>query len=146
MDIQTLFDNAIAASRAKTLQTSPQLTLGELIAKCEAIYEKQTEDKTVCFDFEYLYPTGIHSWRGAYNELALNFNSEDEGSITLEAFLTMLKDSLGKEFEGWKGGEFTMHKNTPIWVAKPNHSGNTGVVNVIDNNYNVILVTGYCEY
>ena len=146
MDLQTYLNNAVAASRQATLAESDQLTLGELILKLEPIVEKQDEDEaTVRFDFEYLFPNDIDSWRGSYSELALNFTTEGK-EMKVSDFLRMLKDCIGKEFTGYKGGEFTMNKHTPIWVANYGHSGNTAVIDVVDNDYCIILITGYREF
>ena len=148
MDLQTYLDNAISASRTKRLETSDQLTLGEMILKLEPIVyaqQKRENEATVKFDFEYLFPTEIDSWRGSYSELALNFTSEGE-PMKVSAFLQMLKDCVGKEFTGYKGGEFKMGKLTPIWVANYGNSGSTAVIEVVDNGYEVILITAYRPY
>jgi len=138
MDLQTYLNNATA--------TSNQLTLGELISKLEPFVKKQGEDEaTVRYDFEYLFPNDIDSWRGSYSELALNFATEGE-AMKASNFLKMLEDCIGRKFIGYKGGKFTMNKNTPIWVANYGNSGNTAVIDVVDNNYCIILITGYREF
>ena len=147
MDLQTYIQNAVKASRANTLANSDQLTLSELILKLEPIVKNQKdgEEATVRYDFEYLFPTSIDSWRGSYNELALNFETQGE-EMKVSEFLNMLKECIGKTFTGYKGGDFTMHKGTPIWVANYSHSGNTAVIDVVDNGYVVLLITGYREF
>ena len=147
MDLQTYIQNAVKASRANTLANSDQLTLGELILKLEPIVKNQKdgEEATVRYDFEYLFPTSINSWRGSYDELALNFETQG-GEMKVSEFLNMLKECIGKTFTGYKGGDFTMHKGTPIWVANYSHSGNTAVIDVVDNGYVVLLITGYREF
>jgi hypothetical protein len=145
--IKTYLENAVKASRAKTLANPDQLTLGELILKLEPIVknQKEGEEATVRYDFEYLFPTSIDSWRGSYDELALNFETHGN-EMSVSDFLKMLKDCIGKKFIGYKGGEYTMHKGTPIWVANHSHSGNTAVIDVVDNDYEVILITGYRNF
>ena len=147
MDLQTYIQNAVKASRANTLANSDQLTLGELILKLEPIVKNQNEgeEATVRYDFEYLFPTSIDSWRGSYDELALNFETQGE-EMKVSEFLKMLKECVGKTFTGYKGGDFTMHKGTPIWVANYSHSGNTAVIDVVDNGYVILLITGYREF
>jgi len=138
MESQTYLNNTVSAS--------DQLTLGELILKLDPIVEKQDEgEATVRYDFEYLFPNDIDSWRGSYSELALNFTTEGQ-VMKVSEFLKMLKDCIGRKFIGYKGGEFTMNKNTPIWVANYGNSGNTAVIDVLDNEYCVILITGYREF
>lgn len=147
MDLQTYIQNAVKASRANTLANSDQLTLGELILKLEPIVknQKEGEEATIRYDFEYLFPTSIGSWRGSYDELALNFETQGE-EMKVSEFLKMLKECVGKTFTGYKGGDFTMHKGTPIWVANYSHSGNTAVIDVVDNGYKILLITGYREF
>ena len=60
MDLQTVLNNAVAAARAKRLKTSPQLTLGELILKLEAVEDKTSE---VRIDFGYFRPVGLLAWQ-----------------------------------------------------------------------------------
>lgn len=140
------------------MKTSSQITLGELIARVEPIVAKQREviekyedEAYVCFDFEYAYPTDLISWRGSYAELSLTFTFPDHSDkntepLTVTAFLELLKGAIGKTYTGYKGGEFVMGRQTPIWVANYGNSGETAVIGVIDNEYSVILETARCEY
>ena len=149
MDLQTFVSNAVAAERMKTFNESDQLSLGEIISKCEEIAKRgyrcsDDREPGVCFDFEYAHPVGIDSWRGIYAELALKFEFSGE-AMTLSNFIDLLKDAVGKTFTGYKGGDFKMSRHTPVWVANYGNSGNTAVIGVVDNNYEVILMTGYRE-
>ena len=153
-----LIHNQVETERAKRVSLSDQLTLGELIAKLEAIpiyWDKRDKDeKTVIFNFEYAIPICLDSWRGSYSELAINFDflgyehfSEVEPKeMKITDFIKMLKEAIGKEYTGWKGGNFVMGKTTPLWVANDGNAGNTAVIGVIDNGYEVILETGRREY
>lgn len=148
MDLQTYLDNAVKAQRADTLAVSDQLTLGEIISKCEAIAAKghklsDGSEPDVTFDFEYMRPSEIDSWRGIYAELALSF--EYKGSKSLSEFIVMLKEAVGKTYTGYKGGDFTMSRHTPVWVANYGNSGNTAVVDIVDAGYQVIIITAYRE-
>lgn len=150
----------VQAGRDERMGQSQQLTIGELILKLEACkptyenYKNETEHKTVHFEFEYAFPTGVSSWRGSYNELALtfdfegyeHFSKEKLTPMTLTDFLKMIKETIGKEFTGWKGGEFVMGKTTPVWVANDGNSGNTGVIDVLEDDYSITLKTGHCEF
>ena len=66
--------------------------------------------------------------------------------MKVSEFLKMLKECIGKEFYGYKGGTFRMNKHTPVWVANYGRSGSTAVIEVVDNGYEVILITGWREY
>lgn len=142
MDIQTMLNNAVTSARKESLAKSPQLTLGELILKLDAVSDKSKE---VSFAFEYARPTEFDSWRGSYCELAIGFDFESKNPTT-EEFLSKCREAVGKTYQGYKGGDFTMSRQTPVWVANYGNSGSTGVIDVLETDYSVILVTGYCEY
>ena len=150
MDFQTIINNSVQAARADEMKTSEQLTLGELILKLEALestyknYNKKTVERPVKFAFEYLKPTGVGSWRGSYNELAIKFDG-DKG-FTHKEFITLLKETVGKQFTGYKGGEYTMGKTTPVWVANYGNSGETAVVDVQQDEYTTYILTKQIPY
>ena len=151
IDLKAFLDNAMKAERSRMMERSDQLTLGEIISKCETIalkrYKRSDDtEPEVRFDFEYLFPTEIGSWRGSYEELALNFKSHDNAEpMSLSDFIKMLKAAVGQTYQGYKGGDFTMSRHTPVWVANYGNSGNTAVIEVVDNDYEVILMTGWRE-
>jgi len=113
MDLQEIVTNAVKAERAEEMKTSPQLTLGELILKLEAL---DNPDCPVVFDVEPYYPTHIGSWRGRYEELSLRYGKNGEPP-PFRDFLRLLKGTVGSTCMGYKGGEFLMGKTTPVWVA-----------------------------
>lgn len=137
---------------ANKVRLEEQFNLGQLIKALEAIPDEN--EKTVCFDFEYAFPTTLDSWRGAYAELALGFDFDGYGlSMDKDACRPLLKDFIiylkianGMIFEGWKGGQYRMDENTPVWVSNRGNSGHTAIVNVIDDGYQAILETRFCEY
>ncbi len=82
-----------------------QMTLGKLIEVLETMPMKKEID-------------GLevpHSYRGYYSDLAFH---KAEDKRTVEETLKMCRSCLGECFEGYKGGDFYMTKNTPIWVAE----------------------------
>ena len=152
MDLQEYLTKIVTQGRRERFLQTNQLSLGALIERLEllipnqkAIKEKYGKEAGVHYDFEYLHPTSIDSWRGSYNELALNFSQEGE-YMRISDFLSMLKDCLGKTFQGYKGGDFIMSKDTPIWVANYGNVGNTGISDVVECEYNIMLTTQYYEY
>lgn len=152
--LQTAITNAVKSSRNERMKTSSQLTVGELLIKLEAIPNDQKEERQVIFAFEYAFPTGLASWRGNYYELAFTFDfpkyDSEKGSYTqaptLSEVISWLKDCIGKQYTGYKGGEFIMEENTPLWVANYGNSGNTGVVDISFDDYEVVLKTDIFEY
>jgi hypothetical protein len=152
MDMQDFLAQSIRGMRKETFDKSDQLALGEMILKLEPIIEKQKQriargdaEATVRYDFGCLFPTDIDSWRGSYDELALNYVGEGE-ELTATKFFELLKNAFGKKFTGYKGGEFFMNKNTPVWVANYGNSGNTAVIEIIDNDYEIIIITAYRKF
>lgn len=144
-DITDIIDAQVKAQRAETFAQSDQLSLGEIITKCEAIVVRDASDPPrVVFDFEYAHPVSIGSWRGIYSELALGFDLGGE-EMTLPAFTELLRSAVGKEFCGYKGGDYTMSRHTPVWVANHGHTGNTAVVGVLDGGWQVVILTTYRE-
>ena len=142
--------------RNRTFASSAQLTLGQIIEKlekCGLTHGDKNEPKQVDYDFGTAVPTSLDSWRGNYSELALGYklsgydnNDEHFTQTTAETLLSELKSAIGKEFTGWKGGEFVMNEDTPVWVANSGNSGNTGIIDVVDDGWRIILMTAYCEY
>ncbi len=141
--------------RRSILQTSPQLTLGQLIKKIEGINPvynigSEEKEKQVVFDFCSAVPTELDSWRGSYCELALGYEldefNKESHYVSVSGFLKELKGALNRFFCGWKGGEYLMDKNTPIWVDNPGYCHKTAIINVIEDDNKVWLITGKCYY
>ena len=61
-----------------------------------------------------VYPEGVTSYRGYYEDLALEFGSTPINARELG--VTLIRAN-GKEFTGYKGGEFYMDDDTAIWLA-----------------------------
>lgn len=82
-------------------------------------------------------PTSLHSWRGVYEHLALDFTQDSQAPVTTVA--TLLKDceeAKGKTFEGWKGGDFTMNDGTPVWISQEG-SANHGAIIDLKNDHTI---------
>lgn len=54
-----------------------------------------------------------HSYRGYYHELAF----EPVADTTIGAMLVAALSAVGATYEGWKGGEFTMDRDTEVRIA-----------------------------
>lgn len=113
MDYQKVFDDAHAVERAEEMKTSEQSMLGELVILLATV---SNDELPVVFDDGVWWPVDLDSWRGSYCELALSYTKEEE-KWTVACVLKMLKDALGETFQGYKGGDYLMGKNTPVWVA-----------------------------
>lgn len=119
-----------------------QFSLGNLIDALEKIEDKS---KNVYIDFEQAIPYGLGSYRGSYDELCMQFAFNKAGP-TVKDLLKELHSTVGAIFEGWKGGEFLMTKDTPIWIAETGNVSRTVIVAVADNDYDVLLKIDHCEF
>lgn len=86
--------------RAKT-----QMTLGKLIDELKAM-PKEANVANLCLP---------HSYRGYYSDLAFELF---DGTRKAKDLLDECIESMGERFDGYKGGEFLMERNTPVWVAE----------------------------
>lgn len=59
------------------------------------------------------------SYRGYYDELAF----EPVEKTTFGEMLAHAQFALGRTFQGYKGGDYTMHEGTPCWIASYGCSG-----------------------
>ena len=85
-------------------RSNSQMTLGELIVKLD----------TLDSDFEIERIGNPDCYFCYYTDLA--FEPQD-GRITAGELLPIVRSCLGPSFTGYTGGEFTMTKTTPLWIA-----------------------------
>ncbi|UIS25285.1 hypothetical protein [Erythrobacter phage vB_EliS-L02] len=107
MDFQKMFDSLSDAMRRTRLPY--HLSLGDLRDLAEQF------DETVFIIAED--GGGItreHSYRGYYEDLA--FERSDEPTPAREV-LAMCERALSQTYEGYKGGDFTYGRDTPLWLA-----------------------------
>jgi len=87
------------------------MTIQELIESLSSLNGDVLFEKGLC---------NPHSYRGYYDQLGVE---PCENSI--ENMISCLRDSIGETFHGWKGGDFTMHDSTNVYLA---HEGCTGML------------------
>lgn len=122
---------------------SKQLTLGQLLEKLEAIEPKHYD---VVFDFGGLIPDYFESYRGDYSHVCLNFempykNWEYTPSVNVHQMIEKVKDTIGEYKSGWKGGDYFMHEDTPVWVALGGMSPGSYLHDVKLSGCRIYLVT-----
>jgi hypothetical protein len=129
-----------------------QLTIGETIAALKAV--EYNNDADVRFDFGYFVPYRAESYRGFYNQLALGYGPHnpqkewEKQSIlkTPAKVIQELEGAIGRTYEGYKGGDFVMRADTPLWVANRGDANETGVIGVRSVNYTVIIETRFVSW
>ena len=110
------------------------MTLGEIVD----VLKRKDPTWHVYYDFVQFAPEGIHSYRGYYDQIALGYGHKP---ITVAELLGLCQGAIGKDFEGYKGGTYTMHATTPVWVANYDESGSTAIVDIVERGYGLCLVT-----
>ena len=68
-----------------------------------------------------------HSYRGYYSDLAFEFY---EGTRPAANLLAECRECMGQAFTGYKGGEYVMGTNTPIWVSEYGNSSGDRLISV----------------
>lgn len=81
-----------------------QMSLEELIDRLS----EEDPDKIIVNGFG-----SPHSYRGFYDQLAFS----PENYVTVGSMLKHAKSAVGKTFEGYKGGHYTMTLLTPVFIA-----------------------------
>jgi hypothetical protein len=83
------------------------MTLGELIYRLKRL--PPDEPCALC---------SPHSYRGYYDQLAFELDSfRGTRTRTVKDALEEAESALGRTFEGYKGGEYVMKRDTPVWLS-----------------------------
>jgi hypothetical protein len=107
MDLQKMFDLMSDSNRA--VRSNYHLTLGGLID----VLDKADPEAVVSFD-DGMHPGNCGSYRGYYADLAFEPVGQQ---VSVATFNKWCKSAAGSTFQGYKGGEFNMGLDTPLWRA-----------------------------
>lgn len=159
MDFQAMIDG-MNEMQAKT-RGNYHLTYGELIKALKAAPKDAVFDERV---------KGIGSWRGSYIEIALftdgyglyaqdeefmgdykdyqkwektHSTKVDELPANANTLGKLLESLLGKDFIGYKGGNFTIEEYKPLWLETD--AGSCGEVAIVGIDKNLKLITKEVE-
>lgn len=111
------------------MRSKTMFTLGDLIDELE----KYPKDWEVLIEPFHLVPLYFCSYRGYYHDLCLKYSTREESlgkEITVGKLLDKCNEANGKEFYGYKGGEFLMTRKTPIWVSDSDYSTGMAIAKV----------------
>lgn len=91
-------------------------------------------------------PGEVISWRGRYNEPALEWEptgySGDGGTVCVRALMNRLKEAIdGRTFTGWKGGEFRFTRDSPLHVDNAGDYTNTEIDRILVFDFAVFIHT-----
>ena len=84
------------------------MTLGEIIKRLAPVAESHP-DAVIRHAFD---PDTAHSWRGDYFKLSF----DPAENVRLADMVAALFDAIGETYDGYKGGEYTMHETTAVYM------------------------------
>lgn len=84
---------------------------------------KYSETEKIILSNGMFLDGSFDSYRGYYDHLAIDFSENDKGMNTVGGFKGILKKALYVGVMcGYKGGEYSISDDTPVWFA---HYGTT---------------------
>lgn len=111
------------------------LTLGDLVSKLKEV----DASMPVIYDFmEPSSPSAPESYRGYYCDLSF---PPSDAAISAGELLIDASDAIGSTFEGYKGGDFTMHSGTPLWASAYGTSSGVGIMDAKVIGERLVLIT-----
>lgn len=132
-DIQTILNGFMSALRRE--RSVYHLTLGQLLDKLENMPRK-----TIIKTTDGRSLGRPQSYRGFYEDLAFE---PVQGSVQTAGDLATVCDlALGKSFHGYKGGDFVMDRDTPLWISNYGESSGEAIIGLGDDG---ILLTKNTE-
>lgn len=133
MDLQKLV--VAMSNMSKATRSNYHMTLGNLIEVLEAA----NDAAVVKFDNEELgNPGDLDSYRGYYSDLAF---SPTTAPITVDFLKQVTAEAHGATLTGYKGGEFYMDSDTPLWVSRWGSSSGIAIVGARTDGNTLILET-----
>lgn len=138
MGMQGLIDAMNNAS--KQTRSDYHITIGELIEALE-----QADSKSLPVLTSHAPDKSVecpHSYRGYYSDLALEPSST---IANVETVLNFMKDVEDTYETGYKGGDYLMDRDVPVWISNQGDCDSYAVIDVMHNDTNVTLVTKYID-
>lgn len=133
MDLQKLVD--AMNENASRERGNYHLTLGDLVEKLSA----SDPAHFVIYDLvEGVSPSAPESYRGYYCDLSFPPASTP---ITVAELRKEAADAIGRTFEGYKGGDFTMHADTPLWASPYGSANGVAIMDAKQIDGRVVLIT-----
>jgi hypothetical protein len=117
-------------------------TIGDLLD----VLAKYPDTSEVYFEFGFMRPTTIASFRGDYSMAALGYDGSSSPRVkrTVRELCTeLLCATDGRTFEGWKGGDYTFNHGTELWVDNYGDGSHTRISKV---KYDGSVVSLRCKW
>ena len=133
MDLQKLVDTM--NEQGKQTRAEYHLTLGKLITKLEAA---KPDLLVECSNGQT--PGDLSSYRGYYSDLAFEPDDMIKKQTTVGAVLAVCKEVLGTTLVGYKGGDFVMGEDTPLWLSPWGHCTDIAIMGTVESSEKLVLV------
>lgn len=134
MNQDTLLDlmmKSVDADTNRMCADAGQMTLGELAATLRQF------DQSLIVEFsDGTNPGDLDSYRGYYRFISIEHGNDP---MTVGSLLSRVESSIGATFTGYKGGEYTMSRMTPVWVSDYGMASGDGVIGVAEQDGKAIL-------
>lgn len=128
----------LAEQRSKEM-----FTLGDFIRELEK-YPKSWDVYIKPF---HLIPLSFTSYRGYYSDLCLTYATRYEWlgneDVTVGSLLKEAQKVNGKTLTGYKGGNFLMTEQTPIWVSDDDFSTGMAIANIEEYFDGCVVINCY---
>lgn len=96
-------------------------------------------DAEVVFDFG-ASPAKLCSWRGIYAQLTLMYDDVGKAA-TVAGLLVDARAADGKTYTGYKGGDYVMSLDTPVWADDYGDCNYRGLIGTRIDDGKVVLIT-----
>ena len=99
-------------------------------------------DCRVSFDYTNTDPHHFRSWRFRYEDVTLDhYIVGEERVCTVSDLLKRAESAQYETMEGWKGGEYTMSPETPLWADDAGESYGMAITGLKKEGDRYIITT-----
>lgn len=132
--LQAVFDGMSKAMQVQ--RSSYHMTLESMIQ----LLREKPQDWIIMYDWNGLCPGSPMSYRGYYEDLAFDWQRDSFRKVTVSDFRKVCENTLHSTFVGYKGGNYTMGPNTPLWAASYGSTGRA-IVGLFEGTDGVLIET-----
>lgn len=111
------------------------LNVGELIAELKK--HKQSGFLEIDNSPVLLTPSGVDSYRGYYEQLAIEVSVS--GSMTVGTLVELLTSRIGTTMTGYKGGQYPISNDTPVWISNYGECSHSRVTGVRESKHGIAI-------
>lgn len=127
---------AVAADIRSKVDERGQMGIGELSSLLKAAGASKPVHAAIGDESLGSVSAVVRSYRGYYEQLAI-----EPGEVTTAGELASALDAaVGATFYGYKGGNYTMSRNTPVWFSGYGEATGCAITGVVETDRAVVLM------